>query len=252
MNTGDDPIAGFDNHDVVIRNCVLNTGCHAIRFGGNNVQIENCTSGDSGFGHRRGLPDEAKQKGWLTDSSCRHVVQAPFNYYCDFRAKLRRPAENIVIRGCSFENVCELIRVEYDGLHLWCCNQPLREITYEDCRVEGLSQTGMIWAEDQARITCYFRNVHISCKKGYEALPLVVAGNFERIVFENCVIEGYTEPTILVGTDGGEVEIINSTPIKVERVSFASCIEAHPHAVPADVLARIKAGEPLTKTEYGK
>jgi hypothetical protein len=117
----------------------------------------------------------------MTDASCRHNVQAPFSYYCDFRAAIRRPVADITIRNANFVNCCELIRVEFDGLHRWCCNRPLREITYEDCRVEGLSQTGMIWAEDKERITCYFRNVHISCKEGYESLPLVVAGNFDKI-----------------------------------------------------------------------
>jgi hypothetical protein len=99
----------------------------------------------------------------------------------------------------------------------------------------------MIWADEKERITCHFKNVRISCKEGYESLPLVVAGNFDKIVFENCVIEGYTEPTILVGASGGEVEVINSTPIKVKRTTFAACIEAHPHAVPAEVIDRLKA-----------
>jgi len=243
FETGDDCVAGFDNHNVIVRNCILNTGCHASRYGGNNILIENCTSGDSGFAHRRRLSDEGKKYGWRTDANCRHEVQAPFNYYCDFRAKLRRPAENITIRGCSFTNVCELIRVEYDGLHQWCCNSPLREITYEDCTVDGLSQTGMIWADENERITCHFKNVHISCKEGYEDLPLVVAGNFDRIVFENCVIEGYTDPTILVGTDGGKVEVIHSTPISVKRVAFWECLAAHPHAITPEQIQAVRERE---------
>ena len=240
FNIGDDCVAGFDNNDVVVRNCVLNSSCHAIRFGGNNVVFENCTSGDSGFGHRRGLPDEAKQNGWLTDASCRHNVQSPFNYYCDHRADPRRPVENITIRNSSFSNCCELIRVEFDGLHQWCCNRPLRQIAYENCSVEGLYQTGMVWSNENERITCCFKDMHISCREGCEDLPLLVAGNFDRLIFENCVIDGYTEPTVLVGTDGGSVEVINSTPITVKRVSFEECIEAHPHGIVPHPLNLIK------------
>jgi len=182
FNIGDDCIAGFDNNDVTVRNCVLNTGCHAIRFGGNNVVFENCTSGDSGFGHRRSLPDEAKINGWLTNATSRHVVQAPFSYYCDHRATPRRTPEQITIRNSTFSNCCELIRVEYDGLHQWCCNRPLRQITYENCSVEGLYQTGMVWSDENERITCHFKNLHISCREDCKHLPLLVAGNFDRLI----------------------------------------------------------------------
>ena len=231
FDSGDDCIAGYDNNNVLVRNCVLNTGCHAIRFGGNHVVFENCISGDSGFGHRRSLSDEAKQNGWLTDRSCRHNVQAAFSYYCDFRATPRLPVKDIVLRNMTYTNCCELIRVEFDGLHRWCCNRPLREISYENCTVEGLCQTGMVWSHEKERITCRFKNMRISCREGCEQLPLLVAGNFDRLIFEDCVIEGYAEPTVLVGTDGGEVEIIRSTPITVKRVSFEECLKAHPHGI---------------------
>ena len=35
-------IAGFNNNDVVIRDCYISSACSAFRFGGNNILIENC------------------------------------------------------------------------------------------------------------------------------------------------------------------------------------------------------------------
>lgn len=230
FNVGDDSIAGFDNNDVVIRNCVLNTSCIAIRFGGNNVVVENCVCIDSAYGHRKKLSAEGKQNGWMADETCRHAVQTPFSYYCDHRADPRRPAENMILRNCSFAQSYELIRVEFDGLHRWCCNRPLRQITYENCTVARLSETGMIWSDANEKITCHFKNVRISCEPGREEIPLLVAGNFEKIIFEDCVIEGYREPTILVGTEG-TVEVIRSTPITVKKVTFEECLNAHPHGI---------------------
>lgn len=231
FNVGDDCIAGFDNNDVVVRNCTMNTGCHAIRFGGNNAVFENCHSSDSGFGHRRSLPDEGKKYGFLTNATSRRNVQAPFNYYCDYRATPRRAVENITVRNSTFTNCCELIRVEFDGFHQWCNNKPLRQIAYENCSVEGLYQTGMVWSNETERITFHLKNVHISCREGCENIPVFVAGNFDRIIFEDCVIEGFAEPTILVGTDGGEVEVIRSTPVTVKRATIEECHEAHPHGL---------------------
>jgi hypothetical protein len=227
---GDDALAGFDNHDIVMRNCILNTSCIAIRFGGNNVTVENCRADASPFGHRKKLSDEGKVNGWMSDNACRHAMQTPFSYYCDHRAVIRRPIENFTIKNCSFEQAFELIRVEFDGLHRWCCNRSMRQVSYENCTVKRLSETGMIWGDANEKITCHFKNLHISCEAGRENIPLLVAGNFDKIVFEDCTIEGYTEPTILLGTEG-EVEIIRSTPITLKRASFEECLDAHPHGI---------------------
>ena len=230
FHVGDDAIAGFDNHDVTVRNCTLNTGCISIRFGGNNVLIEHCTATDSPFGHRKKLSEEGKKNGWLSDEACRHATQTPFSYYCDHRATLRRPAEKMIIRDCSFAQAYELIRLEFDGLHRWCCNRSLRDITYENCTVSQLSETGMLWGDANEKITCHFKNVRISCEKGREDIPLLVAGNFDKIIFEDCLIEGYTDPTILVGTEG-EIQVIRSTPITVKQATFEECLNAHPHGI---------------------
>ena len=95
----------------------------------------------------------------------------------------------------------------------------------------------MVWGDQNEKITCHFKNVRITCEKGCESRPLFVAGNFDKIIFEDCVIEGYTEPTILVGTEG-EVEIIRSTPITVQNATFEEWLDAHPHGIFSEDLAR--------------
>ena len=47
---------------------------------------------------------------------------------------------------------------------------------------------------------------------------------------KDTVIEGYEDPTILVGTDG-EIEVVRSTPITVRAATWEECIEAHPGGV---------------------
>ena len=233
INSGDDCIAGFNNHDMTVRNCTLNTPCMPLRIGGNNILVENCRSSERNFGTRRWLSDEKKRAGEVTDASCNHESHTAFSYYCDYRwGDLRRPAENIVIRGCSFEQEHELIRVEYDGRHRFCRNRGLRSLTLEDCYISDLIDTGMIWGKDVEKITCHFKNVRIRCRKGAENSLMLVAGNFDRLIFENCIIEGYADPTILVGTDDlDKVEIINSTPITVKRATKEECLAAHPGGI---------------------
>ncbi len=230
FNTGDDCVAGFDNHDVVIRDCILNSACQSLRLGGNNILVENCNSKERNFGFRKHLSDEEKIRGELTGDHCRKETIVPFSYYCDHRATLRKPAENIVIRNCHFAQARELIRLEFDGLHRWCCNRSLRSITFENCSVGDIIRAGMMWGDEKEKVTCIFRNVKISCRKGHEKEPLFVAGNFEKIVFEDCTIEGYENPHILAATDD-VVEVIRSTPIQVKKASRDQCLDIHPWGI---------------------
>jgi len=230
FNTGDDVIAGFDNHDVVVRDCILNSACQAIRLGGNNILVENCVSKERPFGFRKHLPEESKMNSGLTSPECRHDLMCGVTYYCDYRADLRRPAENITIRNCHFSQVMEVIRLEFDGLHRWCCNRSLRQIRLEDCTLCEIMRPGMLWGDEDEKVTCHFKNVKIICKEGYEDEPLFVAGNFDKIIFEDCTIEGFNDPRILVATDG-EVEVIRSTPIKAQKSTQEECLDAHPWGV---------------------
>lgn len=227
FNTGDDCVAGFDNHDVIVRNCKINSSCMPFRFGGNNVLFENCHSDkENNFGFRLRLSDEKKIHGHLSDDTVRHEASAAFSYYCDFRADVRKPTE-IVIRNCDFTQTKEIIRLEFTGIHRWCCNRSLKKIVFENCRFGELIKTGMLWGDAEEKVTCHFKNVTFAAKKGYEKVPMLAAGNFEAIIFEDCTMEGYEEPTILMGTND-KVEIIRSTPVTLKPSNLEECLIAHP------------------------
>ncbi len=231
FQTGDDCVAGFDNNNVTVRNCVLNTACMPVRFGGNHVLIENCVSDERRFGARARLTKEEKIMGAITGPHTRHESHTVFSYYCDHRADPRKPAEDIVFRNCRFAQAREWMRLEFDGRHRWCCNRSLKGVAFENCEIGDLYQTGMIWGDPAEKATCVFRNCRVSCRKGYEKVPLFAAGNFERLVFEDCALEGFEDPSILVGTEGGEIEVVRSTPIRIVRTTKEACFEAHPHGL---------------------
>ena len=139
---------------------------------------------------------------------------------------------NIVIRNCRFDQERELIRIEYDTRHRFCCNRPLHDITIENCVISDLIDTGMVWGDAKEKVTCHFKNVRIACREGRGDTPLLVAANFERLIFEDCTIEGYDEPTILVeSASDGAVEVIRSTPVTVKRATREECFAAHPGGI---------------------
>ena len=244
FNTGDDCVAGFDNHDVVVRNCLMNSSCMPVRFGGNNVLFENChAERRNAFGFRMYIPLEDKVHGHITDASTRHDAKAPFSYYCDFRAEIRKTPGNMVFRNCHFEKVHELMRLEFTGVNRWCVNRGLESITFEDCTFAGLTRTGMLWSSEAEKVTCHFKNVKISCEPGSEKTILLAVGNFKELIFEDTVIEGFEDPTILVGAEG-EIRMIRSTPVTAKKATFEECLQAHPWGMALQDRLRLGLGVP--------
>ena len=238
---GDDAVAGFDNHDVTVQNCILDSACHALRFGGNNVRVANCRSHEAPlpFGFRGKMEEEAKRANRLTGANDRHEMTAPFSYYCDYRADLRKPAEQIVIENCHFAEAKELIRLEFDGLHRWCCNRSLRSLSFRDCSIRGLTRTGMLWGDEKEKVTVSFCNVTVQGKKERENDVLFVAANFDKIIFENVCFEGYEAPVVYVA-DEGEVVVKNcNKPLRIVRATREECLRLHPYGIHPDDKKRI-------------
>lgn len=237
INGGDDSIAGFDNHNVIVRNCKLNTACMPLRIGGNNFLVENCVSDQRNFGQRIQLSLEDKQMGNLTNETVRHESKAVFSYYCDFRADLRKPPENIVIRNCRFEQGSEVMRLEFTGLNRWCVQRALKEITFENCYIGDIFRTGMLWGDADDKVICRFKNVTFACREGMGHVPMLAVGNFDELLFEDCTFEGYDKPILLVGT-ADKVEVVRSGDMELRKATFEECIAAHPGGVAAQDLGK--------------
>ena len=216
--TGDDSVAGYDNNDVIIRNCEFDCSCSALRFGGNHVLVENCHShAPARFGHRYTLTKEKQLAGVPTDASCRHSMYTVFLYYCDFRANPRRTPGDILIKNCTFENPNALFNLQFDGHQVWCCNRSLAEITFENCRVTGVSEPVQIYGDEKEPLSFSMKNVTLAARPGFEAEVVIDARNFEKICLEDVTLEGYEKPAILCRTQGA-VEIRNSTPVEIQKV----------------------------------
>ena len=232
INTPDDAVAGFDNNNVIIRNCKLNSSCMPLRIGGNNFLVENCVSDERNYGPRGRLSYEDKIMGAQENADSRHECLAVFAYYCDFRADVRKTPENIVIRNCRFEQARESIRLEFTGLNRWCRQKALKEITFENCFIGDLFQTGMLWGDAEDKVICRFKNVTFSSREGMGDVPMLAVGNVEKLLFEDCTFEGFTKPIILIGTDDAEnIEAVRSGEIEVKRTSFDECVLAHPSGI---------------------
>ena len=214
--TGDDSIAGFDNHDVIVRRCLLDSSCSAFRFGGNNVLIEDCRSiAPASFSFRGSLSAEEKARSAQTTEVNRHNMLTFFLYYCDFRAEIRRTPGNITIRNCTMENPDSIFALQYDGNHRWCCNRPLTQIKYENCTVTGICKPAILYCDKDEKLTFELENVTVSARNGCEDTPIIDTRNHELISMKNVTLENFTAPTILAHTEGN---IICGGDVKVQPI----------------------------------
>ena len=216
--TGDDCIAGFDNHDVIIRRCIFNCSCSVLRFGGNNVLVEDCKSfSPARYGHRYTLTKEEQRKALPTNQNCRHNTYNAFLYYCDHRAKIRKAPGDILIRNCVFEGVDSLFSLAFSEDHVWCRNRSLSSIKFENCTVTNVCRPIYISGDQNEPLSFAIENSYISARGGFENAELALANNFSKIEFKNVKLEGYKLPGIST-VSKGEIIIENTDEIKITNV----------------------------------
>lgn len=209
--TGDDCIAGFGSEQVLIQDCILNTACSAIRFGGKDVVIERCiTEAPAKFAFRGGMTKEQKEKGAMPDKNARRNTKTAFLYYCDGRfgnTPIPRMG-NILIRDCRFEGVDQLFNMDF-GKHIWCCHRPLTSITFENCTLTGAALPIYIYGDPNDPIDFGLKNAKVSPAAGKEELPVLDGEHFASIHFENVSWDGYYAPELVVRSEGKvEVEAV--------------------------------------------
>lgn len=215
--TGDDCIAGFDNHDVVIRDCILDCACSALRFGGNHVLVENCKSvAPSRYGFRGSLSEEQRKARAETDEHCRHNMHTPFKYYCDFRAEIRKTPGDIIIRNCEFENPDAFFQLEFDGKHKWCTNRSLSSIRFEHCKAWGVSKPILIHGDEKEPLEFVLDHVEITARKGYEHVNVLEGTHYSKISFQSVTLNGYESPSAVLKTKG-RIEITQSSEIIIKE-----------------------------------
>lgn len=214
FHTGDDCIAGFDNHDVTVRNCDLKTACSVFRFGGNHVLIENCRSTPASFGFRGSIPKDQRHLSHLPTESARHIAHTSFLYYCDFRADIRKTPGDITVRNCSFDGTRQLFRLEFDGEHKWCSNRSLSSITFENCEFLNLDKEGVLHGDANERVSYTLKNCKITRKEDAEDFPLLICTNFDKVEMDGVTVEGFDKPYVEKKTEG-EFIFENTTPIEI-------------------------------------
>ena len=201
--SGDDSIAGYDNYDVIVRNCYFESACSTFRFGGHKVLVENCTSAaPAAFGHRWELnADERAAR--VNSDKCRHNTLTTFLYYCDyrFRQPLRHTPGDILVRNCTFAGADTVFEMDF-GSHVWCNHRPLTSIRFENCRFTDVCHPSKLFGGADEPLCFEMEDSVITARAGCEDMAVLQARDYERISLKHVALDNFRTPHAVVLTDG--------------------------------------------------
>jgi hypothetical protein len=213
--TGDDCIAGFDNYNVTVKNCVLNSACSGMRFGGADILVDGCSFyGPARYFFRGSLSREDKIVGNPCPKTGRDNMLALFTYYSDFMLEVRRMPGNVVIQNCTVKNCDRFLHFDFTGTHTWQKNKPLTSISFENIEAKGIKMPFNAYGDRENPLTLTLKNCGIAFSEKTDCA--IKTGNFELIKVDSCVFENVDGALIRCYGEKGKVE--TDSVIGVDRI----------------------------------
>ncbi|MBQ7667169.1 MAG: hypothetical protein IJS46_04155 [Kiritimatiellae bacterium] len=210
MKTGDDCVAGFDNEDVAVRGCDLNTACSAFRFGGRRVAIEDCRClGPGEYPIRNTLTREEQVSGSHgAPGAGRRTMLALFTYYADFTLKVRHAPGDIAIRRCSLDNAERFLHYNFSGNEVWQKGRPLESIRFEDVEARRVGMSLCAYGDEAAPLSLALERCRISFSPPQR--EFIRAAHLRSLSLGGTTVENLDGP--LVRSWGGVAESAVSAP----------------------------------------
>ena len=206
--TGDECVAGFDNYNVIVRNCVLNSACSGLRFGGRDVLIENCHFyGPAKYFFRGSLSLQDKIEGNPCPKEGRTNMLALFTYYSDFMLEVRKMPGNIVIKDCTVQNCDRFLHFDFTGTHTWQKNKPLTSVSFENIKATGIGMPFNAYGDRENPLIMTLKNCDIAFSEKTDCA--IRGGNFSLIEAENLHFENVDGALVKCFGEAGEIKTAN-------------------------------------------
>ena len=192
--TGDDCIAGFDNANVLVEDCFLNTACSAFRFAGTDVMIRRCTvKGPAKFGFRGSLSKEDKAAGTPSGKAPRNNTLSFFTYYADGTHPIRQNAGNILIEDCTSDDTDRLLHYNY-GNERWQRGKPMTDVTFRRVKATRIKMPAAAWGDGEVPIRLVFED----CDFDFSVpVPEFIRGSaIAEVTMKNVKITGVKGPLV--------------------------------------------------------
>ena len=192
LMTGDDAVAGFDNINVVVRNCEISSACSAFRYGGYNILVDNCNVwAPCPYQFRGSFTYEEKAAGATVSEKGRTNMLALWTNFVTDDLPVRHAPGKIVLRNCRVKNADRLLHLNLSGNEAWQRGNPPEDITFENIKAEGIKMGLTAYGIQGAPMALTLKNVEIGVHEDFKEWPLFRVANCDEVRLENVKITGY-------------------------------------------------------------
>jgi hypothetical protein len=206
--TGDDCIAGFGNVNLYVSDCILNSSCSAMRFGGTNAYVERCRMYGPGKYCFRGSLTK-KEKAASAPSALeghRSNMLSIFTYYSDYSMPIPVTPGNIIIADCVFENADRFLHFNFSGNETWQRYRPLNSIEFRNITATDIRMPINLYGKEGEEVSLTLQNVDITLNEIMNEQSLIHAGHFKRVTLDNvningrlsCIVKKWSEGNIIL------------------------------------------------------
>lgn len=209
--TGDDCVAGFDNHDVVVRNCEISSACSAFRYGGNNILVEDCTVyAPCPYQFRGSFSLEEKIAGVTVSEKGRNNMLSFWTNFVTDDLPVRKPAGKVTLRNCTVKNADRLLHLNLSGNEAWQRGTPPTDITFENIKAEGIKMGLTAYGVAGSPMRLTLENVEYTYAEGAEETPMIRVAHCEEVKLKNVKVNGYAGHSLIrAWSDGVKVTTEN-------------------------------------------
>lgn len=184
---GDDCVAGYGNVNVLVHDCIMNTSCSGLRFGGTNALIRNCRFYGPAVYFIRGslTPQEKREGASSVNDPVRFNMLSVFTYFAGNTNDIPEQPGNIILKDCSVEHVDRLIHYNFSGNERWQLHRPLKDLTLENIRATEIGMPLTAYGSADTPLSLTLKNVDVGFSEKDREFPFLCIANCERLVMDH-------------------------------------------------------------------
>lgn len=196
--TGDDCVAGIDNIDFTVTDCVMNTACSAFRIGGTHTHVSRCRMyGPAKYLFRGSLSIGEKRSGTAvpTNENHRYNMLSIFTYYADFSKKIRMQPGDITFTDCTVENVDRFIHYNFSGNETWQRNKPLTDMHFKQIKAKGIKMPLTVYGDPELPVICTIEDCEFEFSEAGN--PFMHLCNYADLELHNVKVKGIRDSALI-------------------------------------------------------
>lgn len=211
FRTGDDCLAGCDNHDFAVTGCQINSSCNGFRLGCDTLLVKDCRLwGPGEFQHQ---------------ISRRTNMLAAFVHFAPKDRKPRWPSDHWLIQNVTIENADTVYGYDFER-GLWQTGQPAQRLRFQNVKATGLAKPLRALGDTNQLFELTLENVSLALRPDKQAQEVINVSRFGSLVLSNVTLQNRGDQPVLRARDGRSVVLDrittvppNSAPFVLEKVS---------------------------------